>query len=64
MPNGVTRVARYVGDQGCVTLPEGETTLHFTPTKIEASFPIRHAPWPMGDTLPSDRCPRSWTRPS
>ena len=25
LPNGVTRVARYLGDQGCLTLPEGET---------------------------------------
>ncbi len=24
MPNGVTRVARYLGDQGCVTLPVGK----------------------------------------
>jgi CubicO group peptidase (beta-lactamase class C family) len=58
MPNGVTRVARHVGDQGCVTLPEGETTLHFAPRKIEKRLPDPHATaWPMGDALPSDPLP-------
>jgi CubicO group peptidase (beta-lactamase class C family) len=56
LPNGVTRVARYIGDQGCLTLPEGETTLRYTPKKIEkAGSPT--APWPMGDTLPKDPLP-------
>jgi CubicO group peptidase (beta-lactamase class C family) len=59
VPNGVTRVARYLGDQGCVTLPEGETTLHYTPRKIEKGLPAaRTTAWPMGDALPKDPLPR------
>ncbi len=58
MPNGVTRVARYIGDQGCVTLPEGETTLRYTPRKIEKRLgDPKSTPWPMGDALPSDPLP-------
>ncbi len=58
MPNGVTRVARYLGDQGCVTLPEGETTLHYKPRKIEKRRgDPKTTPWPMGDALPSDPLP-------
>jgi CubicO group peptidase (beta-lactamase class C family) len=57
MPNGVTRVARYVGDQGCVTLPEGETTLHYAPRKIEKRLPDPQGAWPMGDTLSRDPLP-------
>jgi CubicO group peptidase (beta-lactamase class C family) len=57
MPNGVTRVARYVGDQGCLTLPEGESTLHYAPRKIEKSLPDPHATWPRGEALPTDPLP-------
>src|SRR5215510_7643161 len=31
LPNGVTRTAKYLGSQGCVTLPFGESSVHFTP---------------------------------
>src|SRR5204863_3127965 len=31
VPNGSTRTAVYLGDQGCVTLPRGRSTLFFTP---------------------------------
>ena len=58
MPNGVTRVARYVGDQGCVTLPEGETALHYAPRKIEKRLPDPQATeWPLGEALPRDPLP-------
>jgi CubicO group peptidase (beta-lactamase class C family) len=57
MPNGVTRVARYLGDQGCVTLPEGETTLHFAPRKLEKAPLAPKAVWPMGEMLPGDPLP-------
>jgi len=58
MPNGVTRVARFVGDQGCLTLPEGETTLHYAPRRIEKRLPDPQATaWPMGEALPSDPLP-------
>jgi CubicO group peptidase (beta-lactamase class C family) len=57
LPSGVTRVARYLGDQGCVTLPERETTLHYTPKTIEKRKPDATTPWPMGDALPSEPLP-------
>jgi hypothetical protein len=29
--NGITRTAKYLDSQGCVTLPLGESKVHFTP---------------------------------
>lgn len=58
MPSGVTRVARYIGDQGCVTLPTGKTSLHFTPVKAKSVLPDASTQaWPMGDILPKDSLP-------
>jgi CubicO group peptidase (beta-lactamase class C family) len=58
LPSGVVRVARYLGDQGCVTLPEGEKTLHYTPKRIERRVPDpAKTAWPMGDVLPSGPLP-------
>src|SRR5436190_22674129 len=31
LPNGVRRTAKFVGDQGCVTLPLGRSSLNFKP---------------------------------
>jgi CubicO group peptidase (beta-lactamase class C family) len=55
MMNGVTRSARLIGDQGCVTLPRGADSVFFTPVKVLPSLPdpaIRD--WPMGDRLPDE----------
>src|SRR5262249_13098358 len=58
LPNGITRVARHVGDQGCVTLPEGESGLHYTPHTVERRLPgASSVAWPMGDKLPGDALP-------
>ncbi len=58
MPNGVTVTAQYLGDQGCVTLPVGKSSLHFTPVKLKRSLPDGATqPWPMGDVLPKDPLP-------
>jgi CubicO group peptidase (beta-lactamase class C family) len=58
LPSGIVRVARYVGDQGCVTLPEGEKTLHYPPKKIEKRLPDPgKTAWPMGDVLPGEPLP-------
>jgi CubicO group peptidase (beta-lactamase class C family) len=35
IPGGDRRTAKYVGDQGCVTLPAGATSLHFTPVQLK-----------------------------
>ena len=58
LPNGVTRTAKYLGSQGCVTLPLGESTVHFTPVAVRSQLPDPHSePWPMGDVLPNEPLP-------
>jgi CubicO group peptidase (beta-lactamase class C family) len=53
MPNGVTRVAKHFGSQGCVTLPKGQTTVKFTPVAVTSTLPNPSTQsWPMGDVLP------------
>lgn len=58
LPNGVTRTAKYTGSQGCVTLPVGQSALHFTPVTVRSRLPDPATqPWPMGDMLPRDPLP-------
>src|SRR6266436_5822692 len=38
LPNGVTRTAKYMGDQGCVTLPVGKTSVNF---RLKSTTPRR-----------------------
>jgi CubicO group peptidase (beta-lactamase class C family) len=53
LANGVTRVARKVGSQGCVTLPVGVDSLSFRPSIVRPNLPdAATTPWPMGDVLP------------
>jgi len=48
-----TRIARQVGSQGCVILPEGNGALAFVPKVIKPNLPdAQTTPWPMGDRLP------------
>jgi CubicO group peptidase (beta-lactamase class C family) len=57
-PNGVRRTAVYLGDQGCVTLPIGQTAPSFTPARVPSRLPdAATSPWPMGDALPRDPLP-------
>jgi len=52
-PSGVRRTAVYLGDQGCVTLPVGTTTVSYTPVRVKRQLPDPATqPWPMGDVLP------------
>lgn len=58
MPNGVTRTAKQLGSQGCVTLPLGESSVHFTPVTVRSRLPdAATQPWPMGDLLPTSPLP-------
>ena len=58
MPNGVRRTALYLGDQGCVALPVGKSTVNFKPVRVPSSLPdAATQPWPMGDKLPTDPLP-------
>jgi CubicO group peptidase (beta-lactamase class C family) len=52
LPNGVTRTAQYLGSQGCVTFPLGESAVHFKPAVVRSQPPDAGTkPWPMGDVL-------------
>jgi CubicO group peptidase (beta-lactamase class C family) len=58
LPNGVTRTAKYLGDQGCVTLPVGKNSVSFTPVKLKSRLPEPSTQlWPMGDALPKGPLP-------
>lgn len=58
LPNGVVRTAKYVGDQGCICLPEGKDELYFTPLAISSALPDPDTqPWPMGDVIPEEADP-------
>jgi CubicO group peptidase (beta-lactamase class C family) len=58
MPNGPTLTAKYLGSQGCVTLPPGRSTVYFTPVRVKSALPDPSVqPWPMGDVLPGDPPP-------
>lgn len=58
IPNGATLTAKYLGSQGCVTLPIGQAAVNFTPIQIETMLPDASTQsWPMGDALPSDPLP-------
>ena len=53
LPDGVTRTALFLGDQGCVTLPRGQQAPRFRPKRIASRLPDPATqPWPMGDVLP------------
>ncbi|MEJ7604757.1 MAG: serine hydrolase [Bryobacteraceae bacterium] len=50
LPDGVRRTARYLGDQGCVTLAPGKNSLRFKPVRIRTKLPdAATQPWPMGN---------------
>jgi CubicO group peptidase (beta-lactamase class C family) len=58
LPDGVTRTARYLGSQGCVTLPLGQSRVNFTPIAVKSRLPDPATQqWPMGDVLPQEPLP-------
>jgi CubicO group peptidase (beta-lactamase class C family) len=58
LPNGVTRTAKYLGSQGCVTLPAGQRSVHFAPVDVKSRLPDASTqPWPMGDAPSHDPLP-------
>ena len=57
-PSGVKRIARYVGSQGCVTLPTGKDSLSFKPVIVKSKLSdASKQPWPMGDLISKDPLP-------
>lgn len=55
---GVTRSAKFYGDQGCITWPRGADTISFAPVEVRTSLPdAMSTPWPMGDVLTDEPLP-------
>jgi CubicO group peptidase (beta-lactamase class C family) len=58
VPNRATRTAVYLGDQGCVALPIGQTSVSFKPVRVRSKPPDPATqPWPMGDAPPKEPLP-------
>lgn len=58
MPNGNVHTARYLGSQGCVSLPVGQKDVFYTPVAVKSTLPDPATQdWPMGDRLPSTPLP-------
>jgi CubicO group peptidase (beta-lactamase class C family) len=58
LANGVTRSARLIGDQGCVTLPRGAADVFFTSVPVISALPDPATQdWPIGDRLPDALLP-------
>ena len=58
LPDAVTRTAKYLGSQGCVTLPVGESAVNFKPVEVKSRLPDASTQlWPMGDMLRQDPLP-------
>src|SRR5712691_11745480 len=58
LPSGITRTAKYLGSQGCMTLPIGKSSVSFTPLAVTSRLPDASTrQWPMGDVLPEAPVP-------
>jgi CubicO group peptidase (beta-lactamase class C family) len=58
LPNGVTRTAKYLGSQGCVTLPVRQNSVNFEPLVVKSQLPDASTQgWPMGDIVADDPLP-------
>ena len=52
---GVTRMAKFYGDQGCIIHPQDHDGIYFTPVAVKTKLPPASSqPWPMGDTPPAE----------
>ena len=52
VPGGAPRLARYLGSQGCLAFPVGESQPHYTPERVRPHLPDpSRQDWPMGDRV-------------
>jgi CubicO group peptidase (beta-lactamase class C family) len=59
LPNGTRRTAKFIGSQGCVTLPAGKEELNFKPVVVKSKLPdASQQKWPLGDVLPNEPLPK------
>jgi CubicO group peptidase (beta-lactamase class C family) len=55
---GITREARYYGDQGCIIQNPTTPGIHFTPIAVRTTLPdAMSQPWPMGDRMDPAQLP-------
>lgn len=55
---GITRAARYYGDQGCIIQQKEKDGIFFTPIAVKTKLPPADTqPWPMGDRPTDDALP-------
>jgi CubicO group peptidase (beta-lactamase class C family) len=58
LPGGTTRTAKFLGSQGCVTLPVDKTVVNFMPVAVKSRLPDASTEqWPMGDLLSHEPLP-------
>jgi hypothetical protein len=58
VPGGITRIAKYIGDQGCVTFEPNKNAPEYTPHPVPRRMPDPASEaWPDGDALPSNAPP-------
>jgi CubicO group peptidase (beta-lactamase class C family) len=51
--DGISREARFHGDQGCIIQRQEKPGISFTPIQVKTTLPeAMSQPWPMGDQLP------------
>src|SRR4029453_13216185 len=56
--NGLSRTARFYGDQGGIIDRQGKSGIEFTPVAVKTKLPdAMNQDWPMGDRLPSGPLP-------
>ncbi len=58
LASGVTRTAKNLGSQGCVTLTIDKSSVNFTPVSVKSALPDPSTQrWPMGDVLAVEPLP-------
>lgn len=63
VPGGTTRVAKYLGDQGCVTFEPGQLAPRYAPHAVPRRLPDPATQvWPDGDAPPVDAAAAAATR--
>jgi CubicO group peptidase (beta-lactamase class C family) len=55
---GITRTAKFYGDQGCIIHPENHDGIFFTPVEVKTRLPDASSQgWPMGDAPTAEPLP-------
>ena len=56
--NGLSRSAKFYGDQGCIIQSKDHEGIYFTPVPVKTRLPdAASQPWPMGDQASKEKAP-------